>query len=75
MTNPNPQSTPPLWEVMHQVFMQTADTDLPLEKCIAAEIRAIEAELRKKFPKDPREMRACRWLLDEADRAERGEGD
>ncbi len=37
----NQQTTSPLWEQMHDAFMETADTDLPLESCIAAELRVV----------------------------------
>ena len=85
MTHPAPQPTPPLWRVMYEAY---EDSMIPKEALLdpgvddhwledryahAAALRAIEAELRKKFPSDPREMRARQWLLDEANRAERGE--
>ena len=77
------QPTPPLWRVMEEAnirvtaFYRDDEGALmempPDEITYAAELRAIADGLRQAFPKDPRELRACRWLLSEADRAERGE--
>lgn len=53
----NEQPTPPLWEVMHQVSMETADMDLPLEHCIAAELRAVADAIDTTGGKPPERRR------------------
>ncbi len=77
----NQQNTPPLWEQMHDAFMEAADTDLPrgvrLRCCIAAELRAV-GRFVEMNPDRARislyeAFRVAGVFYDEADRAEAGE--
>ena len=74
----NEQPTPPLWEVMHQVSMETADMDLPLEHCIAAELRAVADAIDTEWidsslTENGTVGMISDWLRAQADKAEAGE--